>query len=229
MEKEMTTHSSVLVWKIPWTEERGGLQCTGSQRVGNYWATEQNVTAEWLLSVILKENVTQDDIFLYLQQYLLSDYNEHTNYQDPTGFKNYIFQLMANKCLHNDKKLSSNTHRVLLSLPPTLLIFISVSIPGPVLSASGKTVLPWIHCSTIIQNANGTFHIALQCCAYPHLFPFSSPTVTIPIFNHYNKPKFQYHLSFSEDLLPISQRNMSHLSLKSIFISHYPNSHVSDN
>ena len=29
------THSSVLVWRIPWTEEAGGLQSTGSQRVGH--------------------------------------------------------------------------------------------------------------------------------------------------------------------------------------------------
>ena len=33
LEKEMTTHSSILVWRIPWTEELGGLQTTGSQRV----------------------------------------------------------------------------------------------------------------------------------------------------------------------------------------------------
>ena len=32
LEKEMTTHSSILVWEIPWTEEPGGLQCIGSQR-----------------------------------------------------------------------------------------------------------------------------------------------------------------------------------------------------
>ena len=31
-EKEMATRSSVLAWKIPWTEEPGGLQSTGSQR-----------------------------------------------------------------------------------------------------------------------------------------------------------------------------------------------------
>ena len=31
-EKEMATCSSVLAWKIPWTEEPGGLQSTGSQR-----------------------------------------------------------------------------------------------------------------------------------------------------------------------------------------------------
>ena len=34
LEKEMATHSSILAWRIPWTEEPGGLQSTGSQRVG---------------------------------------------------------------------------------------------------------------------------------------------------------------------------------------------------
>ena len=33
LEKEMTTHSSTLAWRIPWTEELGGLQSTGSLRV----------------------------------------------------------------------------------------------------------------------------------------------------------------------------------------------------
>ena len=33
LEKEMATHSSTLAWKIPWTEESGGLQSMGSQRV----------------------------------------------------------------------------------------------------------------------------------------------------------------------------------------------------
>ena len=35
LEKEMATHSSVLAWKIPWTEEPGGLQSMGSLRVGH--------------------------------------------------------------------------------------------------------------------------------------------------------------------------------------------------
>ena len=34
LEKEMATHSSVLAWRIPWTEEAGGLQSMGSQIVG---------------------------------------------------------------------------------------------------------------------------------------------------------------------------------------------------
>ena len=35
LEKEMATHSSTLVWEIPWLEEPGRLQSVGSQRVGH--------------------------------------------------------------------------------------------------------------------------------------------------------------------------------------------------
>ena len=35
LEEEMATHSSIFAWEIPWTEEPGGLQSTGSLRVGN--------------------------------------------------------------------------------------------------------------------------------------------------------------------------------------------------
>ena len=35
LEKEMATHSSILAWRIPWTEEPGGLQSTGLQRIGH--------------------------------------------------------------------------------------------------------------------------------------------------------------------------------------------------
>ena len=38
MEKEMATHSSVLAWRIPWTEKPGGLQSVGSHRVGHDWS-----------------------------------------------------------------------------------------------------------------------------------------------------------------------------------------------
>ena len=41
LEKEMATHSSTLTWRILWTEEPGGLQSTGSQRVGHNWVTKQ--------------------------------------------------------------------------------------------------------------------------------------------------------------------------------------------
>ena len=39
LEKEMAAHSSILAWKIPWTEDPGRLQYKGLQRVGHKWAT----------------------------------------------------------------------------------------------------------------------------------------------------------------------------------------------
>ena len=35
LEEEMAPHSSILAWRIPWTEQPGGLQSKGSQRVGH--------------------------------------------------------------------------------------------------------------------------------------------------------------------------------------------------
>ena len=40
LEKEMATHSSILSWKIPWTEEPGGLQSMGLERIGHDWAEQ---------------------------------------------------------------------------------------------------------------------------------------------------------------------------------------------
>ena len=42
LEKEMASHSSILAWEIPWTEEPGGLQSMRLQRVGHDWATHNN-------------------------------------------------------------------------------------------------------------------------------------------------------------------------------------------
>ena len=41
LEKEMATHSSILAWEIPWTEEPGGPQSMGWHRVGRDLATKQ--------------------------------------------------------------------------------------------------------------------------------------------------------------------------------------------
>ena len=41
LEKEVAAHSSILAWRIPWTEEPGGLQFTGLQRVGRDQAAER--------------------------------------------------------------------------------------------------------------------------------------------------------------------------------------------
>ena len=39
LKKEMAPHSSILAWRIPWTEKPGGLQSMGSQRAKHDWAT----------------------------------------------------------------------------------------------------------------------------------------------------------------------------------------------
>ena len=41
--KETATHSGILAWRIPWTEEPGGLQSTGSQRVAHDWETNSTL------------------------------------------------------------------------------------------------------------------------------------------------------------------------------------------
>ena len=48
LEKEMATHSSILAWRIPWTEEPGGLQSMGSQRVRCNWATNMPPTHTYI-------------------------------------------------------------------------------------------------------------------------------------------------------------------------------------
>ena len=47
LEKEMPTHSRTLAWKIPWTEEPGGLQSLGLQRVRHDWATSLSLSFSW--------------------------------------------------------------------------------------------------------------------------------------------------------------------------------------
>ena len=49
LEKGMATHSSILAWRIPWTEEPGGLQSMGSPRARHNWATElAHMTANYV-------------------------------------------------------------------------------------------------------------------------------------------------------------------------------------
>ena len=52
LEKEMATHSSILGWKIPWTEDPGRLQFMGSQRVGHDWVTSLSLAISvWTYTV----------------------------------------------------------------------------------------------------------------------------------------------------------------------------------
>ena len=67
MEKETATHSSILVWRIPWTEEPGGLQWMGSGRVGlSDWAGAQRTSTHDSQSPGIPE--VQKQIFIFLWQ-----------------------------------------------------------------------------------------------------------------------------------------------------------------
>ena len=60
LEKGMANHSSILAWRIPWTEEPGGLKSMGSQRVRHIRATE-HMTCHWA-----------QHTYLYLYRYITS-------------------------------------------------------------------------------------------------------------------------------------------------------------
>ena len=53
LEEEMVTHSSILAWRIPWTEEPNGLPSMRSQRVRHNWATKHRASSDCLLHEII--------------------------------------------------------------------------------------------------------------------------------------------------------------------------------
>ena len=84
MEKEMATHSSILAWRIPWTEESGGLQSVGSKRVGHDWATKHAL----LISNFLQE-LSKVSVLPFL---LLHDRSQHL----AISIQMVIFRTLAN-------------------------------------------------------------------------------------------------------------------------------------
>ena len=71
LEEGMATDSSILAWRIPWTEDPDRLQSVGSQRVGHDWATEYTCT-HGILSLPWKFSVLHLIIFLAPNLYLSS-------------------------------------------------------------------------------------------------------------------------------------------------------------
>ena len=92
LEKGMATHSSIFAWRIPWTEEPGRLQSTGSQRAGHEWATNTTTTKDQLFrwdptsmginTPSIKrdcgewENVHSSDLYYLLKYFLVADMQE---------------------------------------------------------------------------------------------------------------------------------------------------------
>ena len=57
LEKEMATHSNILAWRIPWTEDPGGLQSMGSQRVAHNWLANTFTLSIYLYRIIIHSNL----------------------------------------------------------------------------------------------------------------------------------------------------------------------------
>ena len=70
LEKKMATHSSILAWIIPWMEEPGGLQSTGSQRVGHDWANSLTFNKSWPSEVSLLDGVSgASELWCFMSQH----------------------------------------------------------------------------------------------------------------------------------------------------------------
>ena len=69
LEEEMATHSSILAWRIPWTEEPGRLQALGLQRVWHGWAT--NTTHHFLKILCSKATIHTITQWKHIQYYFL--------------------------------------------------------------------------------------------------------------------------------------------------------------
>ena len=70
LEKEMATHSSILSWKIPQTEEPGELQSMGSQRVGHDWETNTEKAMNYMCICVCLQGSEDFFVALVLLQYV---------------------------------------------------------------------------------------------------------------------------------------------------------------
>ena len=66
LEKEMTTHSSILAWRIEWTEKLVGLQSMGSQGVGHDWATEYACMQGLICCFVDLKNISNEDYKVFI-------------------------------------------------------------------------------------------------------------------------------------------------------------------
>ena len=64
LKKEMATHSSVFAWEIPWTEEPGGLQSVGLQRVGHDLVIKQQQPLKLLKLLRIPKSFCLGGLFL---------------------------------------------------------------------------------------------------------------------------------------------------------------------
>ena len=105
LEKEMATHSSILAWGIPWTEEPGRLQSTGSQRVWHDWATSLSLSCDLRLlnayshwQPIFRVNSPSLSLCLFFSVFLCTTMRLTVQtWTSKTRQKYYCFQTLDNR------------------------------------------------------------------------------------------------------------------------------------
>ena len=76
----MATHSSILVWEIPWTEEPGGLQSMGSQRIGHDLVVKQQHIHIYTYIIYDMSYIYLHVIYIYKHHIYKTPYRKsHTN------------------------------------------------------------------------------------------------------------------------------------------------------
>ena len=75
LEKEMATHSSILAWSIPWMEDPGRLQSTGSQRVGHDWVTSLSLSLRYNWHVLM----CNFKLYSVMSWYMNTSWNDYHN------------------------------------------------------------------------------------------------------------------------------------------------------
>ena len=84
LEKEMATHASILAWRIPWTEELGGLQSTGRKELDTTSLSLSLLTSSPLLQVLSPGSLSvQRKWISWVGPFLLSAFKVHSDCASP--------------------------------------------------------------------------------------------------------------------------------------------------
>ena len=101
LEEKMATQSSILAWKIPWTEDPGGQQSTGSQRVKHSWACIQamcvcmDIRHINILQKSIWENWAKKFLINFYQRESVQLYSESNTYSESLGLNDPNHQRFA--------------------------------------------------------------------------------------------------------------------------------------
>ena len=145
LEEELAIHSSVLAWRIPWTEEPGGLQFTGSQRVKHNLVTLRAHTHSTHLEMIYVINLAK--CYISIPLYYYSDLN----------YTQCHFQCVF-LCFDPHCCSSLSSRRSPASIRHLLSPFAKVDSTDPFLpqSLSSAFQTPALFCSTIFLSPSPT-------------------------------------------------------------------------